>query len=374
MLFGLILTHNLSAVGTAFMALIYLIVNINKLKEKDVLKKLLLNILIIIFLSSFYVLPLLETHFAADYSVYKADKMASQESLEKSSLSLGRLFWTSSKEEQDFEIGLPILVLLFIPLLARGKVLKNNPCKKEYFLFLILGIICTLMATKLFPWGVFSKYLKTMQFTWRMLMFSNFFLSVVAAINIQIVITDYKDIYNVFFAVICILYVLTLKGHIPVTEDIPIFEEYSKVYVSKKENQAIVGMGKGEYLPVKADENREYILEREDEIYALSGRALIQNYNKYDEELIANVTVGEDNTILELPYIYYPGYKVKLDGKKIETFESENGFLAIELDKSSEAQVLSVEYKGTTLMLISKIISILGIALLLAFIYFDMTF
>lgn len=59
---------------------------------------------------------------------------------------------------------------------------------------------------------------------------------------------------------------------------------------------------------------------------------------------------------MEFPYIYYPGYKIVINGQEIECFESENGFLAISLSEISSSEVV-VEYVGTNLMFISKIIS-----------------
>ena len=45
-----------------------------------------------------------------------------------------------------------------------------------------------------------------------------------------------------------------------------------------------------------------------------------------------------------------------INGEEVETFESENGFLAISLPEMSSSEV-SVEYVGTNLMMISKLIS-----------------
>ena len=45
-----------------------------------------------------------------------------------------------------------------------------------------------------------------------------------------------------------------------------------------------------------------------------------------------------------------------INGKKMKPFESENGFLAISLPEISSSEVL-VEYVGTNLMKVAKIIS-----------------
>ena len=71
----------------------------------------------------------------------------------------------------------------------------------------------------------------------------------------------------------------------------------------------------------------------------------------------ATIECFENNTIVEFPYIYYPGYVINMNGKKQECFESENGFLAISLDKCPKSKI-TIEYTGTNLMLISKMITV----------------
>ncbi len=78
----------------------------------------------------------------------------------------------------------------------------------------------------------------------------------------------------------------------------------------------------------------------------------------------------EDGTILEFPYIYYPGYKVTIDGKEIKNFESENGFLAISLTETSKSEIV-IEYVGTKVMFIAKIISIIGLIILIIYVVYE---
>ena len=81
-----------------------------------------------------------------------------------------------------------------------------------------------------------------------------------------------------------------------------------------------------------------------------------------------NIKNVKENTSLELPYIYYPGYTVtvKLANEQynIKTFETEKGFVGINIPEVEEAQI-SVEYTGTALMKISKVISIVGTLILI---------
>lgn len=282
--------------------------------------------------------------------------MADIEIINDKSLEFKDFFTSDIDNTYVYEIGWHIVILLFLPIVAIKRFWKENKVKKEYILFLILGLFCLFMSTKYFPWEPLEKYLELIQFPWRMLVFANFFLSIVCAINVQIVIKNFKFKDNVFFAIICILYLLTLRDFIPIEKEITNIEEWEIGNLVTNKNQAIAGMGKGEYLPVKANESREYIMERGNEIYVLEGKAEIENYSKNGQNLSAKITTKD--SILELPYIYYPGYIVTLNGEKQEILETENGFIGIVLKDSG---TLEVEYTGTVLMNISKIISILGV-------------
>ena len=88
--------------------------------------------------------------------------------------------------------------------------------------------------------------------------------------------------------------------------------------------------------------------------------------NKNGQNLSCKIKILENGTILEFPYIYYPAYKITVNGNEVESFESENGFLAISLPEMSSSEVV-VEYVGTNLMFISKIIS--GMTLISIMIY-----
>lgn len=83
---------------------------------------------------------------------------------------------------------------------------------------------------------------------------------------------------------------------------------------------------------------------------------MIEDVNKQGEQLTCEIQSLENGTVVEFPYIYYPGYKIIVDGEEIESFESEHGFLAISLPETYKAEIV-VEYVGTNLMIISKVIS-----------------
>lgn len=351
---------------TAIMAFIYLCVNIKKLKDKEIIKRLLINIILIMLISAFFWIPLLETCNFSEYEVYQKDAMATKESFINSGLELKQLFTTSKDATYVYEIGIHIIVILILFIFAIKNIIKKE-YKKEYILFLLLGILSIFMSTKYFPWQIFNEKVAIIQFTWRMLVFSDFFLAIICAINMENLIKEIKITDVIVISIIAILYCMTLKGFILLNDEIQEIDKVDIGSVTESKDEAISGMGKGEYLPVRSNKNREYILERENTVKILKGIGNIQDFNKNGQRLNAKIEIFTDNTILELPYIYYPGYEVKLNNEKINSFESENGFIAISINKINKG-ILEVNYEETILMKRSKEISIIGIIIFILYI------
>ena len=356
---GLIITHNLMTLICAIISLIYVATKIPMLKIKEIRKKLLINSIFIILISGFYWLPFLEASVSSQYEVYEPGKMATIESVQDKGISLKNLFITYKDSIYVYEFGFHILVLLCFSVVAFRRIIPKM--KKEYIFWLIIGILSTFMATKYFPWKYLGEKVSFIQFPWRMLTLSSFCFSFICAINVGIIIKKFKYRDAIILSTIGVLYVCALN-FIPLSEDgfvDPKDVIYS--YVSGRNTDCIAGCGKNEYLPKNAYDNYFYLANRENKILVLEGNAEIKDYNKNGNLLTAKVEiVGEDPALLEFPYVYYPGYKVTLDGSAVSNFETVNGFLAIGLKGDSKGD-LKVEYTGTSLSKFAKFFSIVSI-------------
>lgn len=363
---GLIFTHNISTLFTAIFAVIYLIINFKSLKNVKVIKELLINFIFIIIISSAFIAPLLETKFAADYRVYENEAMSSKESVEYQQLPIRRIFVTADNEVFVFELGPYMLIMLCFSVMTI-RILKSE-FRKDYLYFLFAGLIALLMATKIFPWGIMPKGLYIIQFPWRCLEYSSFFFSIVAAINMGAVIKRYSFKDAIVIIIIAIIYMLALSGFVRYTDEIKNIEECTLGHISGMENECIAGMGRAEYLPTKAYDNRFYIATRENKIYVLKGKAIVEKENKTQAGMTAHIKTLEEETVFELPYIYYPGYEIRTDGIIEESFETENGLLGFKLN-SNEDITLEVKYTGTKLMKISAIVSSIGLIYFCIYVY-----
>ena len=356
---GLILSHIVIAMYTAIICFIYLLINIKKLKDKKILKMLGINIILILLLSSFYLLPMLEHRLSTEYEVFKDGRMERTQELIRNKVDPIDLVYTEDNE-LILEIGFITIIGLILTILAFKKIDKSY--KKLYCFSLITGILCVILSLRFFPFERLPAIFKMIQFTFRLLEFSSFFFAFIAAINYSVVIKNFN------MRDVCILSLITILLVVPLKKNLDHDSEWSEdklwpsVAVTQRTGRVHAGCATFEYLPSKAFENLDYIKTRNDEAYILSGNATIYNEEKNGTNMSFDILDVSENTVIELPYIYYLGYTVEIvdnngNIEKLDTFESENGFVAINIKDGIEGEVV-IKYTGSLLMQISYIISI----------------
>mgnify|MGYP005790992759 CR=1 FL=1 len=369
---GMLLTHSLLTVYVVIFCGIYLLVNIKKIDKKTILT-LLINAGIILLLTSFYWIPLLQSKLATDYEVFNQDHMIRWDAMialkakpaELAFYIPGRMFY-----------GIGILVIIGTAL--SFTILKQkNIDRKNFLFFLICGLISTIMSLNFFPFEKLPRLFTMMQFSFRMLEFGGFFLTICASIAIGIALDKKLNKYTVL-GLTCISVLLIL----PNFTDLPYVTGYSEdnlakgIPVTSETGRVHAGCASFEYLPNKAFENRKYIETRENVPIILDGENDEQINDFIKDGTNAEFKIsksGEKESLeIELPYIYYIGYNVQYADEggnlhKVETYESENGFLCIRVP--NENITVNVKYTGTLLMKIAYIISVVTV-LVLIIIYF----
>ena len=148
----LALSHNISVLYTAIIALIYVIINIDKLRDKKIFKTLFSSLIIIILSVLFFELPLFEQMHATDYEVKR--KMFTRWSVQSSGLNPVNLFTSMfwQKDGRDYTIGIPTILSLFLIPFALKRMKKDETLRTNYKFFMITGFVSCLMATFIFPW------------------------------------------------------------------------------------------------------------------------------------------------------------------------------------------------------------------------------
>ena len=350
---GLILAHIVIAMYTAIFCLVYVLVNIKKLKEKQIWKMLAINILLTLLLTSFYLVPMIDHKFSTEYEVFQPGRMERTEELIRNKVDLVDLLYTK-QNHFSYEIGLISLIGVVFTLLTYKKI--NKDMKKIYWLSLVSGFVCIIMSLKIFPFEKLPSILKMIQFTFRLLEFSSFFLAFVAATNYYLLIKNFNMRDVLVLSLIAFLLIVPLKKNLSYEKSWSETNLWPAVEVNDNTGRVHAGCATFEYLPSKAFDNLDYIKHRENNVYVLSGNAIIENEQKNGTNMEFTVSNIEENTVIELPYIYYLGYNVKITDnngeiKQIDTFESDNGFVAINLPET--ALKVNVKYEGTLFMKIT---------------------
>lgn len=306
---GLILSHTVITMYTAILAFIYLLINIRKLKDKKIWKLIGISFLLIILLTSYYLLPMLEHKFETEYEVFQPGRMERTEVMIDLKVDAIDLLYTPTGDF-SFEIGLVTLIGLVFTLLVYKKVDKED--RKIYLFSLITGVICTIMSLRFFPFEKMPAVLKMIQFTFRLLEFSSFFFAFVAGTNYALLIKNFgmRDVLLLCFIVFLLV--------IPLNKNLNFDKKWSEdklwpaVGVTEMTGRVHAGCATFEYLPSKAFNNLDYIKNRKNRVYVLKGNATIENEQKNGSNMEFSVSDVEADTIIELPYIYYLGYDVEI--------------------------------------------------------------
>ena len=349
---GLMLSHTLITFYMAIICAIYVICNYKKI-DKHIIIKFVKNILLALAITAFYWIPLVESKLSCDYEVFNQSHMVREDVLVKLKVSLIELIWLKD-DRMAYFLAIPLLlgIMLTINIVKKKKIQDLQ----SYFFFLITGIICVILTMDFIPFEKFPSFMKMMQFSFRLLEFSSFFLSVIAAINIGLFFKKFT------FAKMLIIVLVIMDLIIPINKNIDYQNEYISendliqgIRVTSSTGRVHAGCASFEYLPSKAFNNRKYIEDREDVPIAYNNQT-ISNYEKNGLTMKFDM---EGTGEVELPYIYYIGYCVRVNGAKVKTKESDNGFIKINV--TEEKSSVTVDYEGSTLMKISLIISIISL-------------
>lgn len=355
---GLILTHQVIAMYTAIICFAYLIVFFKKLKSKTVLKNIGVNLSFCLLMTSFYWVGLLQHYFSTSYEVFVPGRMEREEVLIFYKAKFSQLFITSSEQTMIYAIGLLSVIGLVLTPIAYKKIPEEY--KKTYMFFLITGVILIGMTLSIFPFEKLPQALTMLQFTFRLFTFTSFFFAFVVATNFAILIKNFKTLDIVVLLTISILLLVPYKSKLDFNLKDNEERLINGVRITENTGRVHAGMASMEYLPTKAFKNLKYIANRKDEVIVLDNdEAVISDYTKQASNMNCKISNINKETTIELPYIYYLGYRVYANGQEITYTESDNGFIQINIAKDSQ---IKVKYLGTNEMLISYAVSIISFA------------
>ena len=379
---GLALSHSVTTEYIALFSLVYILLNIKKIKEKNVLKNIIVNVLFIILITLFFYLPLLEATSSADYTITNNEKMMTNgESAQANTISFTELFVFNNSRQEGWEVTVIIGIItsaILISTVFVGKKVKNE-YRSFYMINIIFALVSIFMASILFPWKIMPNFLCKLQFPWRMIGFSTFFISFICGINLYIIVKELAKKDTIRLLLIIILSTTMIAESIFImskfyTKDNSLDEKYE---ASILENPKISHLRiNRDYMPYKALVlQNTYVLEREDKTYVLNGNTEIIEENKNNLNDVIKIHNAKKGDILEFPYYYYVGYELKIETEqgKENTYtliESDNGYLSYVFDEDMENATITISYKGTIIQKISYMISAVSVILFAVYVIF----
>ena len=370
---GLMLSHTISTEYAAIFAFIYLLLNIKKVLKKENLIKIGINIIFIILISAFFLIPMIEHKFASDYTIFSPERMGSTpEQVQAGTIKFIQLFKDIEENGVSFKLGIPLVVLTLLGIFTYKKMNKNY--KGEYLSYLLIAIISLIMTTFIFPWEYMPSLLTTLQYPWRLLTFFEFALAILAGLNlytfIEMITKNKENLINIACIISIILIIVSMakidyRYHYEDAKSLSDEEYESNILSQKTISHFSINR---DYLPINASNvQSSYLNSREDRVYVLSGIANITNEEKNGLHLEFDLSASKD-TVLELPFIYYLGYEVKINNNVISTSESKYGFIEIKIPEDLENAHVTIEYKGTILEKVSYLISLISIIVFIIYI------
>ena len=332
---GLILSHLISTYLIGIVLVIMCLVNIKKLfKEKNRILYLVLAALATVCLTAYFIFPMLEQMLSGKFIFNNLDETSKllERSLPLWSIFIEFPYHVLRKLWIPTGIGIGFIVLIYYYF----KNFKNYD-KFTHFCF-ITAMIFLICATNIFPWNLFQNILSPIQFPWRFYFISVLLLSVGSGLMLS---KSTKDI-NKRARVLFILFLIPVITIITVN-----FFEKNIKEVGDYE------ISFGEYMPLSADKN--YILERKDVI--TTTYPLEHSFTRNGLELTINYNNNQGNNSLELPLLYYKGYKAISNDKELNVYQTNNGLVGVDIN--DEEGTIYVYYGGTKIQKLSKIVSII---------------
>lgn len=373
---SILLSHNISAVFAVILSGIYVIFNINKL-NKQILKKIGINVIFIILIVLFFYLPFLEGKNFTDYKVFTG--MSSTEELKNHSINIPQLLFgkmqygnsegiesanLNIKNDMCMQIGLFIIIpVLFTPFVYKD-IKKQN--RKNYILTIIVGLILTFAVTPFFPYNIMPEQVSVIQFPWRLLLVVTFLWTIISAINLQKMFKKLEIKEVMIITVFVLTYITPLIFSNTYYEGLT-DDKYTQIDKFSETTTYSDGCAWLEYLPVKSFDNYDYLRNRNQEVLVINGNINILKQEKQGSSMIIEYENSSENSQIELPYLYYPGYEIKINGQKIGYSESEKGFIELNISKDTNGNI-TVRYTGTKLAKITWIISLMS---LIIFIFYN---
>ncbi|MDO4566341.1 MAG: hypothetical protein Q4B42_03320 [Oscillospiraceae bacterium] len=365
---GIIQSHVLSYVMMGAYALVFLLLSIKRVFEKDRFRALLKLALTTLALNLWFLLPFCLL-VGGDYRVNSSETPLFTYSVPQAALYPSQLFELdgrcaglgqelSAGIEGEMTYGLGLLILsaaaVFVFSFIRRGAVKNRYIKAG-LIALAGAAVCLFATTCFFPWDalcslpLIGRVAMTLQFPWRLL-------SVATPLLVFAGCAGLNELEGRSALMACGL--LALAACVQCAF---FFSTYGPdFYVYDTPGLHSSSVGNGEYLPAGT---KMSLLNK---AYPESETVQVLSYEKEGlkvEMRLANASSGEAE--LTVPLLYYPGYSARAaeSGEALELFSGENGTLTLRLPAGFEGEV-EIDFVGETIWHMADAFSLLTLLFL----------
>lgn len=347
---GLINSHLVITIFITLIILILFLIYYKKVLKKDNIFKLIIASILILLISSPYLVPLIEHKVHGNYVVFEPEVMYSTDTIKNYALTITDFFMVRYKTNttNGIEVYMSFITLITsILTIINHKKIFNTKDSQIYKIILLITFISAYISSIFFPWEHMPYFIKIIQFPWRLCIITTFGISVLSGYIIKIFPKKDRKIVASMIAILMIFfgYSTISKENIIDKIEIPITNKMSLGY-------------QDEYLPSNVKENMSYYSNRNQDIIIKKGSAEIDVKENNYKQIKSEIKLNSNEIIIELPRLYYLGYQIKLTDQKgnktkINYYENDYGFIEFKLNKSG---IIEVEYKGTIANQISNYI------------------
>jgi len=348
---GLLLTHIITAFYAAVFCIFFIVFFFREfIKEPRRLGFLLSGVFIGFLLSSFFIIPMLYHVYSGEFAISKY-KMNGGHVLEYAvhfSQMIGSEFHHGQSLPDDVKgAEMPFIIGDFLLIFSLIAIINIKKVRKVAFgiPFLAAAVLGIFMMSFYFPWESVPRPFLYIQFPWRMLFFIVFFLAFFASLSfLGLAKEKYKYLPITLLAVF--LFIYTKPFLIP--DRFAISENQFNAN-ALKEKFPFVGTTLGEYLPANAEKTLYYFYSRKNIIKIVSGNVRFKNAMKQGNKITVELLSVSDGVTIELPLVYYPGYKATLISSDAEALDipvkdSQYGFCELDIPGNG---LLKIYYAGT---------------------------
>ncbi len=348
---GLLLTHVITAFYAAVFCILFIAFFFRKfIREPRRGGFLLLGGFVAFLVSAFFVVPMLAHFHSGEFAISGWKNLSVQ--VPRHSVyfpqMIGSEFHRGASLPDDVKGSeMPFIIGDFLLIFSIIALVNIKRVRKVAFgiPFLVAAILGIFMMSFYFPWESIPRFFRYIQFPWRMLFFIVFFLGFFASLSL-LGLEKKKHKYSIVTLLIIFLFIYTQPFLIP--DKLEINENQFKAN-ALEEKYPFIGTTFGEYLPANGAKHLDYFYSRKKNIKIVSGNVRLKNARKQGNQITMEMSSVSDNLTIELPLVYYPGYRATLIKPDLETLNipiknSQYGFCELDIPGNG---LLTIHYAGT---------------------------